>query len=158
MSIEIVNQAMEAIYLNKDEDIHIKPYNLNKLISFTAGSLPTAVLMNRYTFYIDTTLFNTTLKLILGGKSKVPNISYIKSDKEKSKEFDFLFKRIQQQFSYSDPDMAFMKPLYLKMFSNIETLKKFFIYYGVDRSYWKKFGLKLKSVKIEKPKDKPKWW
>jgi len=158
MSYELINKNMEILFLSKEGDINIAPYNLNRLISFTTGSLPTAILMNKYTFYIDPSLFKTTVKLILGGRSRLPNINYIKSNKEKALQFDFLFKRIQQQFSYSDQDLEFVKPLYLKLFNDTEILKKFFLYYGVNRQYWKKFGLKFSNKKLEKPKEKQKWW
>jgi len=141
-----MEESLKALFLKQGE-ISLPTYKLNKLLSFNTELLEIATKIDCYLYYLEPDFIKALLFYVIPKQQQIPNINFIKSQ---GSEFDFLFERIQKHFHYTDEDMRFIKPLYLKLFQNKKTLLKLFRFYGIEKNKYMEFGLDFKQEK--------KWW
>ena len=96
-------------------------------------------------FFRDEDITLEMLRQNLPYCSRVPYLRYIKKNKEKTEEYGFLFEKIKRHFKCSERELDFVKEILLEKFEDKEKLREYFVFFGIDKKYYKKFGVELKK-------------
>jgi len=100
--------------------------------------------LDKYVFSLPSKMYLSLAWSILTKTKKAPYIKYIKK-KNEEEEFDFILSKIRRQFMLSDNDYNSVKDRLIKQIK--DDMVGWFTYYGVPKTYWKKYYLHFDKIK-----------
>ena len=146
---------LKNLFEKTETDFELDNYNpfiINRFLSMNKSYLPLISKMDRFVFGITKQLHYIYFD-VLFPKQKQRFFRYIKKKKVIPNEFDFLLTKIKSYYGFSNKEMEKLELFYKNEFQ--KNLKSYFEFFGVEKKYWKKFGLKFqKSKKIQDNKIK----
>lgn len=72
--------------------------------------------------------------------------SYIKKPIEEKSDYDFIFKRLQKRYYWTDNELEHNKPMILKVLEDKTKLRKMLDDVGATEKQYKTFGLEIKPI------------
>ena len=115
------------------------PYITNKFFSFSSQTLPMALKMNKYVFWLDKDLL-TNLFLTLTPTGRQPWFKYIKKSKE---EKDEILYELQKIYHWTDKDRDSHKHLVVSLMKDKSTLTKTLRMIGADAKQFKQHKINM---------------
>jgi len=133
-----------AKWMRELSDTDVEPYILNRWIAMNDNARSHASWLDKYVFTLPPKMFVSLAWSVLPKMQKAPFVKYIKQI-EDDEEYNFIYARIRRQFEISDNDFAVIKPM---LYNAIKTdMVKWFSYYGIPKTYWKKYLLDYTLMK-----------
>jgi hypothetical protein len=147
-------KIIEQLYVNKSakwilelEDNEIEPFVIQKFLSMNDNLRVPVRWLDKYTFTLPPKMWLSLAWSVLPKYPKMPFIRYIKKVEEEQT-FDFILKEVRKQFLLSDNDYKHNKSRIL------DSIKKdmtgWFMYYGIQKKYWKEHQLDWSQMKVGK--------
>lgn len=127
------------------EDSDIAPMIIQRWIVMNDKMAAQARFMDLYTFNLPPRMYLSMLWSITPKSQRPPFVKYIKRKETKADEFEFLLIKIQRQFQLSDRDLERQKSLLMRDIQ--ENMTEYFVYYGIEKKTWEKFGLNYDDYK-----------
>jgi len=141
---------MQILYCANDPEIvnEIKrePFILNRILSMNESMINICENINKYTQIADSKIIKGLMWLSIPKLYKAPYFELIKK-KSIIDDFDFLFEKIKKYFHWSDREIELHKPLFEIMFANGDILRELFQFFGIEKKYYKEFGINFKKQK-----------
>lgn len=144
----IFKEGIEFIYIDNTEFPEgFNPIIMNRALSFNNLYLDVASDVDINLFRKNDKITAYQMKLKTENYLKIPFIPYIKELKEKIDEFNFLWVKIKKYYGISNSDVEFIKKILVKKFEDKTILREYFMFFGIERKYYKKYKLPLEEVK-----------
>lgn len=156
----IIQDIVKNLYTNRKsdwikeiEDSDIQPFVIQLWLVGNDHIRTQVRWLDKYVFTLPPKMYLSLAWSILPKSKTVPfRTDLIKIDETKdpylskdTDKYDFLFEKIRKQFKLSDNDYNSLKPGLLKAIEY--NLAEWFIYYGVERTHWKRFNLNFEMMK-----------
>ena len=126
------------------------PFVLMRFLSFNPYNRKFCSVMDKYTFQCRREIMFALMWKMIPKQSRMPFYKYIKKPEEEKGEYGFLIEKIKNQYDWSEKDvhenMSFIKHI----FKDKNILKDYFTFYGIEMTYYKKYGINTKEEKEEK--------
>lgn len=137
------------------DESDINPFMIQRFLSLHKKSRKKARVLNKFCYTLPPKMYLTSAWSLLffnGEKlNKSPYIKYPKKNKENNEKYDFIYKKVQEQYNLSDKDLNVMKP-FIK--NEVEKNKvEWFSYYGVEKRHWVENGIDFELIKKYKNED-----
>lgn len=144
-----LTQQLESVFITKNLEFleEVEPFILNRFISFHPPAINVANDINRF-------IFKNNKKFVLGlmltkvpRSYRVPYLQYIKKPETVEHEMQFLLDKIKDYYGWSERELKNQLPLLLKIFEEKNVLREHFVFFGIDKKYYKKFELEFERKK-----------
>jgi len=159
--IEVINKLYITInpkWINDLKDNDGYPFIINKWLSMNEKIQNEVRYLDKFVFNLKTKQFLLLAWSIIPKQKFVPVYRYIKSNKEKEEEYNFLIIKIRKYLEISDHDWKKVSGYFLK---DIEKNKvQYFKEFGIKKKLWKKFNLDYNEINKSEEKEKilNKWF
>jgi len=136
------NKKSDWIKNANDEDI--QPYLIQRWLTMNDAVRVQSRWLDKYVFVLPPKMYLSLAWSVLPKTSKTPYVKYIKKNNEEE-EFDFILTKVRKHFKLADNDFATLKE---RILNNIKSnMSDWFCYYGVEKKYWKRYGLDFNKIK-----------
>jgi len=131
------------------QQMNESPYILNRLLSMNPELSELCSDLDKYSFNINAKIWYACALVNIQKVNAVPFFEYIKKQEEQEDEFKFLLDKVQKYYQIGSREMKMMLHILLKKWSDPDVLREYFEFFGVEKKYYKKYGLKFKSKKTK---------
>ena len=150
--IEIINHLYtdkSVKWIDELEESEIQPFVIQHWLVMNDGVRVQSRWLDKYTFTIPPRMWLSLAWSVLPKFQKQPYAKYIKKIDEEE-EYKFILDRIRQHFKLSDNDYNSMKSRLIQEIK--KDMKNWFKYYGIDKSYWRRYYLNFSYMKEDNKK------
>lgn len=155
---EIIKKSIDGHWIQNVDNLDGKPFDtssslrLLKCFVMNDSLRVQARWLDKYVYILPGKMFVSLAWSVLPKVNQVPFSSYIKKVEEEE-EFKFIFDRIRKHFKMADNDFNAIKG---RLLNAIKTnMIEWFSFYGIPKSYWKKYYLDFRLIKYFGTKNKP---
>jgi len=145
--LEMINNLYtnrKCDWINELEESDIQPYIIQRWLIMNDDLRVQTRWLDKYIFNLSPKMYLSLAWSIIPKSHKTPFVTYIKANEE-SEEFDFILKPIRKQYEIADNDYIYIKPRLLKAIK--ANMVEWFRSYGVEKKYWKQYGLDFNLIK-----------
>ena len=155
---EILNKlytSKTCVWIKDIEDKNIQPFLINRWLSMNRELSSYCKVLDGYIFYLSPKHWLQLTWNVIPKREKMPFVKYIKSEKEKEEEYNFLIKKIRKYLQIADNDWEYIKGYFIKDIEN-NTIQ-YFKMFGIEKKLWKKYNIDFNEMKNKKKEEK-KWF
>ena len=142
-----MDEMIRKVCCTKEIDDEFNPFIINHLLSSHIGLIEQTEMMNKYTFHIDKDILQHLFLITIPRFTISPFLKWYKKPDEIEREYQFLIDKMKKMYMWSEKEIKHYLPILTLIFQNKENLKQLFQFYGIELSYYKKYGIEFENKK-----------
>ena len=146
----IITEIINHLYTNQSsdwmvdiEESDIVPFVIQKWLCMNDNLRNQVRLLDKYVFTLPPRMHLSLAWSVIPKVNNAPYIPYIKQVDE-GEELGFLLDMVRKEFKMSDNDFKSIRSRLIKSIKS--DMQSWFMYYGVEKSVWKKFMVSYSAM------------